>query len=79
MTKTDADCLRLLPDRPLGPFQLLRDLNHRCPCFRMGFELPQILFGPRIANRVFFFGMASTPPSEGSMLLSSQPELCRFD
>ena len=24
----------------------------------MGFELPQILFGPRIANGVFFFGMA---------------------
>ena len=79
MTKTDADCLRLLPDRRLGSFHRLRDLHHRCPCFRMGFELPQILFSPRIANGVFFFGMASTPPSDGSMLLSSQPVLSRFD
>ena len=55
MTKTDADCLRLLPDRPLGSFHRLRDLHHRCPCFRMGFELPQILFSPRIANRGLLF------------------------
>src|ERR1700677_1455050 len=55
MTKTDADCLRLLPNRRLGPFHRLRDLHHRCPCFRMGFELSQILFGPRIADRSLLF------------------------
>src|ERR1700728_1389172 len=32
-----------------------------------------------LRTRVFFFGMASTPPSYGSMLLSSQPVLSRFD
>ena len=57
MTKTNADCLRFLSDRCLGSFHCLRDLHHRCPCFGMGFELPQILFGPRIANGVFFFGI----------------------
>ena len=34
MTKTDADCLRLLPNRRLGPFHRLRDLHHRRSCFR---------------------------------------------
>jgi hypothetical protein len=55
MTKTDADCLRLLPDRRLGSFYRLGDLHDGCPCFRMGFELPQILFGPRIANGGLLF------------------------
>ena len=55
MTKTDADCLRLLPDRPLGSFHRLRHLNHRCPCFRMGFELPQILLSPRFADNGSLF------------------------
>ena len=44
MTKTDADCFRLLPDRRLGSFHRLRDIDDRGPRFRMGFELPQILF-----------------------------------
>jgi hypothetical protein len=30
-------------------------------------------------TRVFFFGMASSPASDGSMSLSSQPVLSRFD
>jgi hypothetical protein len=55
MTKTDADCLRLLPDRRLGSLHRLRDLNHRCPRFRMGFELPQIIFSPRISNESLLF------------------------
>ena len=55
MTKTDADCLRLLPDRRLGSFHRLRDLHHGCPCLRMGFEFSQILFSPRIANRGLLF------------------------
>jgi hypothetical protein len=55
MTKTDADCLRLLPDRRLGSFHRLRDLHHGCLRFRMGFELPQILFGLRIANGGLLF------------------------
>ena len=55
MTKTNADCLRFLPDRRLGSFHRLRDLHHGCPCFRMGFELPQILFSPRIANGGLLF------------------------
>ena len=50
MTKTDADCLRLLPDSRLGSFHRLSDRDHRCPRFRMGFELPQILFSPRFAD-----------------------------
>ena len=41
MTKTDAYCLRLLPNRRLGPFHRLRDFHHRCPCFRMALELSQ--------------------------------------
>ena len=55
MTKTYADCLRLLPDRRLGSFHRLRDLHHRCPRFRMGFELSQILFSPRFADSGFLF------------------------
>ena len=55
MTKTDADCFRLLPDRRLGSFHRLRDIDHRGPRFRMGFELPQILFGPGFANSGFLF------------------------
>ena len=34
MTKTDADCLRLLPDRRLGSFHRLRDLHDRCQSSR---------------------------------------------
>ena len=55
MTKTDADRLRLLPDRRLGSFHRLRDMDHRRPRFRMDFELPQILFGPRFADRSCLF------------------------
>jgi hypothetical protein len=55
MTETEADCLRLLPDRRLGSFHRLRDLHHGSLCFRMGFELPQILFSPRIANGGLLF------------------------
>ena len=55
MTKTDADCLLLLPDRRLGSFHRLRDMDHRRPRFRMGFELPQIIFSPRIANGTLLF------------------------
>ena len=55
MTKTDADCLRLLPDRRLGSLHRLRDLHHRRPRFRMGFELPQIIFSPRVANGTLLF------------------------
>ena len=74
MTKADADCVRLLPDGRLGSFHRLRDLDHSRPLFRMGFELPQILFSPRIADRgLLFFGMASTPPSDGSMLYRCNP------
>jgi hypothetical protein len=50
MTETDADCLRLLPNRRLGSFHRFRDLDHRGPRFRMGFELPQILFSPWFAD-----------------------------
>ena len=73
MTKTDADCLRLLPDRPLGSFHRLRDLHHRCPCFRMGFELPQILFSPRIANGGLLFRHDFHPPLRRIGVLSSRP------
>jgi len=55
MAKTNADCLRFLPDRRLGSSHRLRHLDHRCPCFRMGFELPQILFGPGTANGGLLF------------------------
>ena len=55
MTKTDADCFRLLPDRRLGSFHRLRDIDHRGPRFRMGFELPQIIFSPRISNGRLLF------------------------
>ncbi|MGB3579606.1 MAG: hypothetical protein WBA40_00555, partial [Roseiarcus sp.] len=62
MTKTDADCFRLLPDRRLGSFHRLRDIDHRGPRFRMGFELPQILFSPRFADmgRLFRHGLHSS-------------------
>jgi hypothetical protein len=55
MTKTDADGFRLLPDRRLGSFHRLRDIDHRGPRFRMGFELPQILFSPWFADSGFLF------------------------
>ena len=55
MTKTEADCLRLFPDRRLGSFHRLRDLHHRCPRFRVGLKLPQIIFSPRIANGSILF------------------------
>ena len=55
MTKTDADCLRLLPDRRLGSLLRLCDLHHRCPRFRMGFELPYVVFSPRIASGTLRF------------------------
>ena len=55
MTKTDADCLRLLPDRRLGSLHRLRDLNRMCSCFRVGLKLPQIIFSPRIANGSLLF------------------------
>jgi hypothetical protein len=67
MTKTDADCLRLLPDRRLGSLNRLRDLGHRCPRFRMGFELPYVVFSPGLRAGVFFFGMAFTPALKGSI------------
>jgi hypothetical protein len=34
MTKTNADCLRLLPDRRLGSFHRLSDLHHGCQSSR---------------------------------------------
>jgi hypothetical protein len=34
MTETEADCLRLLPDRRLGSFHRLRDLHHGCQSSR---------------------------------------------
>ena len=55
MTKTDADCFRLLPDRRLGSFHRLRDFDDRGPRSRMGFELPQILFSPWFADSGFLF------------------------
>ena len=55
MTKTDADCLRLLPDLRLGSLHRLRDLHHRCPRFRTGFELPYVVFSPRIASGSLLF------------------------
>jgi hypothetical protein len=51
----DADCLRLLPNRRLGPFHRLRDLHHRRSCFRMSFELSQVLSGPGIADKGLLF------------------------
>ena len=72
MTKTDADCLRLLPDRRRGSLHRLRDLYNRCPCFRMGFELPYVVFSPRIGNRGLLFRHGFHSPSDGSMLVSSQ-------
>ena len=55
MTKTDADCLRLLPDRRFGSLHRLRDLHDGRPRFRMGFELPYVVFSPRIANGSLLF------------------------
>jgi hypothetical protein len=74
MNKTNADCLRLLRDRRLGSFHRLRDLHHGCPCFRMGFELPQILLSPRIANGGLLLRMASTPLSDGLMFCECNSE-----
>jgi hypothetical protein len=44
MTKTNADCLRLLPDRRFGSFHRLRDFHYRRLHLRMGFELPSLAF-----------------------------------
>ena len=55
MTKTDADCLRLLPDRRFGSLHRLRDLHDGRPRFRMGFESPYVVFSPRIASGGLLF------------------------
>jgi hypothetical protein len=73
MAKTDADRLRLLPDRRLGSFHCLRDLDRSCPCFRMDFESPQSSLVHGLRTGVFVFGMSSTPPSDGSMLYRRSP------
>ena len=55
MTKTNADCLSLLPDRRLGSLHRLCDVDRRRPRFRMGFELPYIVFSPRTVNWSLLF------------------------
>ncbi len=50
MTETDADCLRLMPNRRLGPFHRLRDLDLGshfggvCITFRARFSLVWLLW-----------------------------------
>lgn len=68
MTKTYADCLRLLPDRRLGSFHRLRDLHHRCPCFEWALSCRRSSLVHGFRTGVLFFGMASTPPFDGSTL-----------
>ena len=79
MTKPDADCLRLLPDRRLGSLHRLRDLNHRCPCFRMGFELPYVVFSPRIANGSLLFRHGFHSALEGNDVAIIVARAERFD
>ena len=55
----------------ISPFHRLRDLHHRCPCFRIGFELSQILFGPRIADQGLLFRHgfhSSLRPIDGAII-----------
>ena len=79
MTKTDADRLRLLPDRRLGSLHRLRDLNHRCPRFRMGFELPYVVFSPRIANGSLLFRHGFHSALEGNDVAIIVARAERFD
>jgi hypothetical protein len=54
----DQDRCRLsspFAEPPPRSVSRLRDLHHRRPCFRMGLELSQILFGPRIADEGLIF------------------------
>ena len=71
MTETNADCLRLLPDRRFGSFHRLRDFHYRRLHLRMGFELPYVVFGPRTTNKSLLFRHGYHSFSEGSMSLSS--------
>ena len=79
MTKTDADCLRLLPDRRLGSLHRLRDRDHRCPRFRMGFELPYVVFSPRIANGTLLFRHGFHSSLEGIDVAIIVPRVERVD
>ena len=79
MTKTDADCRRLLPDRRLGSLHRLRDLNHRCPRFRMGFELPYVAFSPRIASGTLLFRHGFHSSLEGNDVVIIVARAERFD
>jgi hypothetical protein len=69
MTKTNADCLRLLPDRRFGSFHRLRDFHYRRLHLRMGFELPQILFSRTDCELGSSFSAWLPRLSDGSMLL----------
>ena len=54
MPEAYAHSLRLLSHRPFGPSHRLCDSWHGRPCFRVCFDLAQILFGPGTAvNRIF--------------------------
>ena len=80
MTKTYADCVRLLPDRRLGSFHRLRDIDHRCPRFRMGFELQQILFSPWFAGAVGFLSacLPLLPLTDRSCIVAALVEPIRL-
>jgi hypothetical protein len=55
MAKTNADCLCFLSDRALGSLHGLRDVHHGRLGFRMGFQLPDIVFGPGTARQGLLF------------------------
>jgi hypothetical protein len=55
MTEANFDRLRLLPDRGLGSLHRFRDFHHRRSRFRIGFELPDVVLGPRTANGSLLF------------------------
>jgi hypothetical protein len=47
MPYSDPQSQSFLPDRARRPLHLFRNLDHRGPFFRMGFEVAYVLFGPR--------------------------------
>jgi hypothetical protein len=71
MTKTDADCLRLLPDRRLGSLHRLRDLTTGVLVFECALSCRMSSLVHGLRTGVLFFGMAFTPPLKGTMSLSS--------
>jgi hypothetical protein len=75
MPETNFDRLGLLPDRRLGARIAFATSTAGVLAFEWALRCFRSSFVHGLRTAVFFFGTTSTPPSDGSLLLSSQPVL----